>query len=790
MSIYTSLTKKYLLRNKKRTTITLVGMILSIALITSIGTFLISFQHYNIEKTKNDYGSYHLKIKHVNHQLLNRLQANPQIKKVGVLSKETYFLNDGRKFELKTIDQASYSLLPFQTVQKQRQSGMIIEKWVSADLKKKDKIENPIILKDIEGQKLYLQVHKIVENNENLREQQGLQAFIVQKSVHDQRNFDIYVEVDQRANFQDVYKQISNDVPKENIELNHPLISIIFSKENYRGAKALYSKIYIFPIGIVVIATIAFIFNTFQISITERIREIGLLRTVGATKRQIQKLIIYEMGIYGVISVPLGIILGICGFWVILSIYQLVFEETEFSLFYFPIILSPYVLILSVLIGLFSLIISGLIPLKITNRATPLDVIRGKGRRRIFKVKRINRFLKNIVSIETVMAIRNILRNRLRSFVIIFSLAFSTFLFISFSSLLMLLIQSDMENQSEGEFSIRFQESKTLPESLWRDLESIPDLKEKYIHYDSFSTEVYIPSSNIRQSDMYVTNIDGKGFYSRFTRISPLTEENESFLLKRLLAGSLNKKEMLYDKGVIYVKSKVSKNLFHVGDKIYVENNNGAMQKVKISGIVDLDQFENQLLAYPEIIPSIGKPTVNKISLYLKSQKDMKQVSQKLDEITAYNPNLEIINELEVQRNQSSLKMQFQILLYGFVAVIAFIGVLNIINTTIMNIILRKKEYATLQAIGMSRKSIRSMVIREGVFYGLISGMIGIGATGLIDLFLIINEAKSGWMDSIKIYLAAFVVLLMICYISAKISSSMLKDEQWMNKLRDEEGRL
>lgn len=790
MSIYTSLTKKYLLRNKKRTTITLVGMILSIALITSIGTFLISFQHYNIEKTKNDYGSYHLKIKHVNHQLLNRLQANPQIKKVGVLSKETYFLNDGRKFELKTIDQASYSLLPFQTVQKQRQSGMIIEKWVSADLKKKDKIENPIILKDIEGQKLYLQVHKIVENNENLREQQGLQAFIVQKSVHDQRNFDIYVEVDQRANFQDVYKQISNDVPKENIELNHPLISIIFSKENYRGAKALYSKIYIFPIGIVVIATIAFIFNTFQISITERIREIGLLRTVGATKRQIQKLIIYEMGIYGVISVPLGIILGICGFWVILSIYQLVFEETEFSLFYFPIILSPYVLILSVLIGLFSLIISGLIPLKITNRATPLDVIRGKGRRRIFKVKRINRFLKNIVSIETVMAIRNILRNRLRSFVIIFSLAFSTFLFISFSSLLMLLIQSDMENQSEGEFSIRFQESKTLPESLWRDLESIPDLKEKYIHYDSFSTEVYIPSSNIRQSDMYVTNIDGKGFYSRFTRISPLTEENESFLLKRLFAGSLNKKEMLYDKGVIYVKSKVSKNLFHVGDKIYVENNNGAMQKVKISGIVDLDQFENQLLAYPEIIPSIGKPTVNKISLYLKSQKDMKQVSQKLDEITAYNPNLEIVNELEVQRNQSSLKMQFQILLYGFVAVIAFIGVLNIINTTIMNIILRKKEYATLQAIGMSRKSIRSMVIREGVFYGLISGMIGIGATGLIDLFLIINEAKSGWMDSIKIYLAAFVVLLMVCYISAKISSSMLKDEQWMNKLRDEEGRL
>lgn len=790
MSIYTSLTKKYLLRNKKRTTITLVGMILSIALITSIGTFLISFQHYNIEKTKNDYGSYHLKIKHVNHQLLNRLQANPQIKKVGVLSKETYFLNDGRKFELKTIDQASYSLLPFQTVQKQRQSGMIIEKWVSADLKKKDKIENPIILKDIEGQKHYLQVHKIVENNENLREQQGLQAFIVQKSVHDQRNFDIYVEVDQRANFQDVYKQISNDVPKENIELNHPLISIIFSKENYRGAKALYSKIYIFPIGIVVIATIAFIFNTFQISITERIREIGLLRTVGATKRQIQKLIIYEMGIYGVISVPLGIILGICGFWVILSIYQLVFEETEFSLFYFPIILSPYVLILSGLIGLFSLIISGLIPLKITNRATPLDVIRGKGRRRIFKVKRINRFLKNIVSIETVMAIRNILRNRLRSFVIIFSLAFSTFLFISFSSLLMLLIQSDMENQSEGEFSIRFQESKTLPESLWRDLESIPDLKEKYIHYDSFSTEVYIPSSNIRQSDMYVTNIDGKKFYSRFTRISPLTEENESFLLKRLFAGSLNKKEMLYDKGVIYVKSKVSKNLFHVGDKIYVENNNGAMQKVKISGIVDLDQFENQLLAYPEIIPSIGKPTVNKISLYLKSQKDMKQVSQKLDEITAYNPNLEIVNELEVQRNQSSLKMQFQILLYGFVAVIAFIGVLNIINTTIMNIILRKKEYATLQAIGMSRKSIRSMVIREGVFYGLISGMIGIGATGLIDLFLIINEAKSGWMDSIKIYLAAFVVLLMVCYISAKISSSMLKDEQWMNKLRDEEGRL
>ncbi|MGE8204947.1 ABC transporter permease [Heyndrickxia sp. NPDC080065] len=793
MSIYGKLTKKHLLQNKKRTILTLLGMILSISLITSIGTFLISFQQYSIHKTKSDNGSYHVKINHANHQLLKRLQVNPQIKKAGVLSKETYFLKDGEKLVLKTIDQEVFSLLPFHAIKEQNHQGIIIEKWVFADLKKRYNTEKSITLKDKEGKSHILQVHKIVDNHQNFRDEQGLEGFIVKKTVTEQKNIEIFLEVDEHANFQEVYRQLLNDVPKENIELNHPLIGVMFSEETPDATSIYKSPIYILPIGIVVIATFAFIFNMFQISITERIRDIALLRTVGATKRQIKKMTVYEMGIYGLISIPVGLILGIFGFWIILSLYQLFFQETEISLFYFPMVLSPGVLLLSSFIGLFALIISGLLPLKIANRASPLDFLRRTGSHRVLSARRMNRFLKNVVGIETVMAIRNIFRNRLRSFIIIFSLGFSMFLFIAFSSFVMMMIKSDIRDQINGDFRIVLHQSETLPKALWADLERIPEIKEKYIHYASVPVKLNLPISNLSQTEadnIYASNIDGKEFYSAFSNVSPITVENERFLTNRLIAGSINKKRMLLDHGIIYAKGKGSKSLMKVGDQVFIqtkseENNDyGPMRMVKVSGIIELGQSENELLSYPEIIPST--PTVNGMSLYLKNEKDMKKVSKKLEEITANNPNLEIVNVVENQRNATSLETQIQILLYGFVIVIAFIGILNIINTTIMNIILRRREYATLQAIGMSIKSVRNMVIKEGLLFGLISGGIGMAAAGFIELLLALNGAPLEWMESLKIYFLAFLVLIFICNISALVSSHMLKNTQWTDKFRNE----
>lgn len=72
-----------------------------------------------------------------------------------------------------------------------------------------------------------------------------------------------------------------------------------------------------------------------------------------------------------------------------------------------------------------------------------------------------------------------------------------------------------------------------------------------------------------------------------------------------------------------------------------------------------------------------------------------------------------------MNQSRRAESLQLVILMYGFIAVISFIGAVNIINTITTNLVLRRKEIASLNAIGMTYKNIRFMILTEGVLYGL-----------------------------------------------------------------------
>ncbi|RAS91783.1 hypothetical protein A3863_04710 [Priestia endophytica] len=794
MLIHQMLTKKYLLHYKKRTLLTLLGIILSIALITSIGTFLISYQQYSVKETKTEYGSYHMEIEHINIQDVKRLQSNPQVEKVGLSSQQTLFFNDKSKFQLEFIDMKAYSMLPFHTIHKQAKNGLIIEEWVEVKLKKAGDITKTVNVKDSSGLEHSFYIQKIVKNNPNLRESQVLQAYDIHKTIPKTNDMKVYIKLDEQANFQKVYNQILTYIPKKSIELNYPLIGLEYwDNTGSTNNQAFKSVIYIFPIVIIVITTVALIFNTFQISVIERIRHIGLLKTIGATKRQIQKMIVYEMTLLGIIGIPIGLLLGVLGFGAILKSYHFIFEENEFSLFYFKIILSPTVFILSSLIGVLSLTISGLIPLKIARRISPLDAIKSPVNHSTFKIKKVDTIMQNWINIETIMAIRNIKRNKLRSLIVIFSLSFSVFLFNVFPIFSTELINMELGNKTDGEFQINFHEPEPLPTSLWKDLKDISEVKETYIHYESYPAQMLHQASNSNQiQENQVIYLDGKSFFPINLAITPLTDENKAFLMKRLIDGSLNKEKLLQDQGVIYIQSANSKSSVQVGDEIYVrlqpDNKNRLSdgKKVKISGIVKLNQFENEILAYPEVLSSLSNQKVNHISLFLNSNDNEGKVEKKLNNLAVQYPNVDVINELKIQHNLSSLYLQIQILLYSFLIVIGFISILNIFNTTFMNIILRKSEYATLQAIGMSIKGIRKMIITEGMLYGIISVMVGSTVAKMAESLLLLSSENLQGMGHLKLYATSGFGLLITCYISARVSSRILKKIRWKDALRNE----
>lgn len=107
------------------------------------------------------------------------------------------------------------------------------------------------------------------------------------------------------------------------------------------------------------------------------------------------------------------------------------------------------------------------------------------------------------------------------------------------------------------------------------------------------------------------------------------------------------------------------------------------------------------------------------------------------DNIEKINSDIRILNIAEEMRSQRAMILVIKIFLYGFIGVIALIGVTNIFNTITSNMELRQKEFAMLKSIGMTKKEFDRMINLETIFYGTKSLLYGI-ALGLLGTYRII----------------------------------------------------
>ncbi len=80
---YKNLTVKYLKSNKKRSILTIVGIVLSVALISTIGFFIVGIQNAEIESIKNDYGSWHVMYQAPDDDLIAKVNSNPKVSRSG-----------------------------------------------------------------------------------------------------------------------------------------------------------------------------------------------------------------------------------------------------------------------------------------------------------------------------------------------------------------------------------------------------------------------------------------------------------------------------------------------------------------------------------------------------------------------------------------------------------------------------------------------------------------------------------------------------------------------------------
>lgn len=551
-------------------------------------------------------------------------------------------------------------------------------------------------------------------------------------------------------------------------------------------------------IGIVILTSVFVIRNSFAISITEKTQLYGKLASVGATKRQIRRNVLFEGVCLGVIGIPLGLILGLCVIGVLTVVLNFLMADmlngVEFE-FGVPV----WVLLAAAALSAVTILFSTLFTAVRASKIAPVEAIRANGdiktgkRNKTFKSPK---YIKRLFGTGGVIAYKNLRRSRKKYRTTVISIVVSVMLFVAISSFMDYGI--GMANDYYGgyvydvtvvlpEWEENMGEWKTQAEDI-KKIDGIDDSIEEYMSGGFFVTDAFT-DEYLKESDLFRED-DGKvhsweciyAFDNEYFK-KLLAENNIDYEKARGKAVVLNSSEYVNSSGKtdylkVYSEEKAGELEFSfdgagetqtIATAGFIEKLPDELKRFYIDGgslIVSRDTFEDLKLTDSGNCSAV---------LWLDTEK-ADEVEQG---IYALGKGFEVNNIDKFARQFNALLLVMGIFIYGFITVITLIGVTNIFNTISTNVYLRGKEFAMLKSVGMTKKEFNRMIRLESLFYGVKSLLIGIplGILGGVGIFLAFSQGGSvtafvfPWTAIIISILFVFVIVWLIMkYSVGKVS--------------------
>lgn len=280
------------------------------------------------------------------------------------------------------------------------------------------------------------------------------------------------------------------------IEYNDALITI-YGESKYSNLTNSLVGIISIILGLISIGCIIVIYNSFAISVMERKKQFGLFSSIGATKKQLRKTVFYEAFIIGIIGIPLGILSGIFGIWVVLEITNYLLTDIFFRKL--SLSMYPLFIIIPIFFMILVIIFSAFLPAKKASKISPIEAIRLNDDIKISGKKvKTRKIIRKLFGVEGELAFKNMKRNKKKYRITIISLFISIVLFISFSSLLSYMTLGTSQYLGEIDFDISVNvedEDKELLNNTITDIISSEEIDK----YSIFRTTTFITNSYTNQ---------------------------------------------------------------------------------------------------------------------------------------------------------------------------------------------------------------------------------------------------------------------------------------------------
>lgn len=815
---YKALSTRYLKQNKKRTLLTLIGIILSLSLIATIGLFVKSAEKSQIENAKYTAGfSFHLEYETYTEDILSKVSNNPNVQLYGIMEHgDTVAYNDiyiNRYY----MDKGATELFNYSVKEgrmPQNDSEISIDQWAKNSIKENLNLGDKIVIKE----KPYTVVG-FLKNDEYFQRTKSCRAIAFSNAP---KNGQLMVEISPKADLNETLKNLSDLTTNENLVLNQSLIRL-----NEMSSNKVLIVVACIAVAVVVSASIVVIRNSFQINVAERLKQFGLLRSIGATKKQIKRIVFREATLLLLIAIPIGLSISLGAIYGLNFVFKLILKgDVYLSL----VSIDPGVLIISIIITILAVYISSLVPANFVGNISPLAAISS---RVIIKKDVIKRrkypLLKKIFSYKVVMAVKNVRRNPSRCHTMILSIVISSALFITFTSLMdgVFTIKSpneayeiiDLEvNRSSDNHGAAGDNNQIATNSsgeidnLAAQLSTLNNVDKIYIQYPDVFGMAEVPlNRRIKEAGGILQKRKFEDGYKEVinTKIKGYDKVALEDLSKYLLSGNIDVHRMNSENGVILVDNGKVRDYdtnelyigkltdYKVNDEVVILKDNKEF-KVKIIAIIKEDIFERNdstnvltLITGEQVLKNLTgePPKIKNLSIALKDKSLDLKTATEVNNILKDYPSYTVINYTDMNKSQRNSMLMIHVLVYGFIAVITLISSINIINTITMNITLRRKESAMLKSIGMSQKDLRAIIRYEGMFYGIIGGTLG----AIVGCFLSysISNVLSGvvvmqWKLPLGLSVITILVAMAISYLSTLIPLKKIEKDNVIETIREE----
>ncbi len=665
MSLVKKLTITNLKKNKKRSIVTMLGVALSGALILAIATMGTSFWRTLIDFNIASYGDFHHSFEHIPGDKLDIVEQA-----YGV---ESYFY--AKDIEL----EGKYAYL--------------------------DNTNTPL------PSELYTRIDELSESDRT-----------------SDKKYIVFVKYSNLKRHERYGKDIGYALDDAGVEgyitrVNDTLI-MLEGNIDYNTATILASLITLL-LGVIIIASIFTIRNSFNISTTERIREFGMLSSVGATPRQIRRIVITEALIIGACAVPVATILGLSAAGVLLLVTNsLINVGQSFMHFFVPwwvILANAALCFLIVWLASASAAIRA-------GRLSPIDAIRSSQDVKVKNNKiKTSRFVQSYFGIGGVIASKNLKRSRQKYRTTVISIVVSVAIFVGLSSFVTdsKRIVNEIFPNLGADYIVTNGEPKDYRELIKK------FGFDDYVYYQDAATV----------GDQSVTLLS-KEYFEKYARSVGVTEDfDKAVILNDYVTTQHSNGAMSLSRQTEYTD----------GDKAEIQmydqdNPDGELKKIEltIAKVTNKYPMGTEVVYRPNYYVSEDYYKAAKLEIPDGYSSLFINPGDRIEELDAYiqEKSSDVLNNIDLNTDEIDVLVGFNIkasleqtektillasiFMYGFIAVVTLIGVTNIFNTITTNIQLRAKEFAMLKSIGMTDDEFNRMIRLETFFYTFRALIIGL----------------------------------------------------------------